>query len=203
MTDYQIPCDTFARLATLTTGDQGPWFRCVRYDRGALVATDRQFLAAEHIGNMPGAFYIIPDPVLVDQCRKEAEHGGIMTITVIPELKWASAKTMFGYEHPGNVVEWSDAPDPDFSRWRVPLMQCKDRPAPDGVLFINLAGLIKLTATAPSGSIVFEEAVTMSGRPTLVRDPQDPNWVGMFQPWGKFDDGQRFSPATLPAWLDQ
>lgn len=199
MTDYTIPCDTFVRLAILTHNDLGGWFGCVLIDNGVAVATDRKFLAAEHIGDpVDEPIYVIPDPALIEQCRKEAEHGGCLTITVTPELRYAVAKTTFGYVHVGNCVRWSDEPNPDFSQWRKHVERCRERTPGNGALFFNVVELTRLAMCAPSACVVFEDGVELTGRPMMVRDPHDSNWLGVFSPWPK---DQSFTPAVFPGWI--
>ena len=209
MTDFVIPCDTFVRLTNILHGmpdDIGDWFKTVRIDNGIAVATNRKILAAENVGGPAGVIHVIADQALINQCRTEAAFSSTLTITVNEVLKFAVAKTTLGYVHPGNCVLWSVDPpiagNPvpnDFDRWRTVVEQCKTpAQAPRGGMFWDADMIARLAAASPSGRVVFEEIIDVTGRPTIIRDINEYNWIGVFQP---FSTEESYQPATLPSWI--
>jgi hypothetical protein len=201
MTDFVIPCDTFVRLTNILYGmpeDISEWFKTVRIDNGIAVATNRRILAAENVGGPAGIIHVIADQALINQCRTEAAFSSALTITVNEVLKFAVAKTTLGYVHPGNCVRFSDDPN-DFDRWRTVVEQCKTpASAPRGGMFWDADMIARLAAASPSGRVVFEEIIDATGRPTIIRDINEYNWIGVFQP---FSTEESYSPATLPTWI--
>lgn len=201
MTDFVIPCDTFVRLSNIIHGlpdDVGPWFNTIRIDNGVAVATNRRILAAENVGGPAGIIHVMADPALINQCRTEAAFSSTLTITVNEVLKYAVAKTTLGYVHPGNCVLFGDG-DKDFDRWRSIVEQCKT-PAQTarGGMFWDADMIARLAAASPSGRVVFEEIIDATGRPTIIRDINEYNWIGVFQP---FSTEESYQPATLPSWI--
>lgn len=201
MTDYVIPCETFVRLARVLTNmpdDIDPCFNVIRIDNGVAVATDRRILAAENIGGPAGIVHVIADAQLIAHCAAEAPFASSLTITVVPELRFATAKTTLGYMYPGNCVYWDNV-SPDYDRWRSVVGQCS-KPATaarGGMLWVG-DRVAQLIASSPSGSVIFEEIIDATGRPTIIRDVNDYNWLGVFQP---FERERHHTPATLPNWM--
>lgn len=203
MADFIIPCDVFARLSrvlAIESTEPTPWFRSVRIDNGIAVATNRIVMAVENISSTNvGVVHIIADPDLIAQCMIEAPFKSTLTITVNDMLKYAVAKTTLGYIHPGNCAVWSDEPN-DFDRWRS-IVDLARQPVdkPSGGMFWSAENIASLAAASPSGRIVFEEIIDCTGtRPTIVRDVNDYEWFGLFQPYSR---DSNYSPATLPSWM--
>jgi len=204
MVDFVIPCDTFARLtnvlADFPPGNEQGWFNSVRIDNGQAVASNRHVMAIENIGGPSGVVHIAPDPVLIAQCRTEAKFSSKLTITVNETLRFAVAKTTLGYIHPGNCALWLDVPNDDYNRWRSIVMQCKERVKKSrGGMFWRADDIARLASSSPSGRLVFEETIDAQTRPTLIRDTNDYEWLGVFNPFG--DGGEHHNPATLPSWM--
>jgi hypothetical protein len=202
MTDFVIPCDTFVRLSNVLHDflpDGEPWFTSIRIDNGQAVATNRSIMAIENIGGPAGIVHVIADPALIEQCRKEAPFKSTLTITVNEPLKFAVAKTMLGYVHPGNCAVWSDAPN-DFDKWRETVLRCKEPVAKSsGGMFWNADGIARLAAASPSGGLIFEETIDANGaRPTLIRDVAEHDWLGVFNPFSSVNNQPA---ATLPSWM--
>jgi hypothetical protein len=199
MTDYTIKCDTIARLSNVI-GDEtvNEWFRTIRIDNGVAVASDRKLMVAENIGGPAGIIHLICTPNLIAQCKYEAQFNGVLTITVIEELKFATAKTTYGYVEPNNCCLWSAERSADFDRWRE-LANSVREPAtqPNGAMHWNTAYIHRLSEASPSGCIIFEEIIDLS-RYALVRDIHDPNWFGLFNGYLASEEGV---PATLPGWM--
>lgn len=197
MTDFTIRCDTFARLSTILDGEIEPLFNCIRLDNGQAVATNRMLMAIENIGGPSGIVHIIADPALIAQCVTEAKFDSRLTITVVEELKFATAKTTLGYIHPGNCSYWPEAVTP-FDRWRDVVMQAKEPAlASKGGMFWDAASMSRLASSSPSGRVVFEQNIDTS-RPALIRDVTDYDWLGVFTPFSAKDN---FVPATIPTWM--
>lgn len=201
MTDFVIPCDTFVRLTNVLV-DPLPscdeWFKSVRIDNGQALATNRRVMAIENIGGPSGIVHIIADPVLIEQCRKEAVFNSTLTITVNDLLKYAVAKTTLGYVHPGNCAVWSTAPRDDYDRWRKVIMTAKtDGGKSNGGMFWNADNIARLAASSPSSRVVFAETIDVT-KPTIIRDVSDPDWLGVFYPAS--DEGNQ-GAATLPTWM--
>jgi hypothetical protein len=198
MTDFTISCDTLVRLSTVSDpNNDDPAFRCLRIDNGCAVATNRSFMAIEHVGGPAGVIHIILDAALINQCRTEAKFDSKLTITVNEMLKFAVAKTTLGYVHPGNCVYWSDTPT-DFDRWRAVTMDAgTTRPKSNGGMFWLADKVAALAASSPSGSVVFAEIID-TAFPTLIRDVTDGHWLGVFNP-NSFKNS--YKAATLPTWM--
>jgi hypothetical protein len=195
MTDYVIPCDTFARLASLATADE--WFNTVRIENGVALASNKLFMAIERIGGPDGVIHIIADPLLVQQCQTEAQYSSTLTITVIEAMQFATAKTTLGYIHPGNCCKWS-GPENDLNDWRkIVANAAEPAAASNGGMVWNARCLAAIIACAPSKCVSFEENIDVS-RPALMRDVADPNWVGLFNPWLETGD---YPAAVMPEWL--
>jgi len=205
MTDFTIPCDTIARLSRILTVESTEptiWFRSIRIDHGIALATNRVVMAVEKINSdtNDGVIHIIADQALITQCASEAPFKSMLTITVNELLQYAVAKTTLGYVHPGNCVVWSNEPN-DFDRWRS-IIDLTREPAikPSGGMYWSAENIANLAAASPSGRLVFEEIIDCTGaRPTIVRDVNDYEWFGIFQPFTRGDGS--YSPATLPSWM--
>jgi hypothetical protein len=200
MADFRIPCDTVARLANVVAGlsdEIEPVFKCIRFDNGVAVTTDRSFMAIEKIGDFTGIFHMIVETTLIEQCRVESAFNGYLTITENESLKYAVGKTSLGYIHPNNVGFYPTSVTP-FDRWRDVVLQSKE-PASEAVggMFWNVDGLVKLATSSPSGRVVFEEHIDTK-RPSLIRDVYDHGWLGVFNP---FTVEKSYQPASLPSWM--
>lgn len=203
MTDYVISCDTVARLAKVLQvmpDNASEWFRSIRIDNGCAVVSNRATMVVELIGGPSGIVHLRTDPELVEQCIKEAPYGGKVTVTVNEALKFAVAKTTFGYAHPGNCAVWSDVSN-ELDRWRSIAWQTKEPLEKSvGAMFWNVDQISTLGDASPSGRIVFEAHIDAQRRPTVIRDITDYNWFALFNP---FNASESYSPATLPTWLTE
>ncbi len=200
MADFVIPCDTVVRLSNVIHSlpdNIDPVFRCVRFDNGLAVTTDRSFMAIEKIADFTGVFHMTVEPALIEQCRTEAAFNGTLTVTVNDALQYAVAKTSLGYIHPTNVGFYPSGANP-FDRWREVVLQSKEPAAAlIGGMFWDVDGLTRLATSSPSGRIVFEEKIDTT-RPSLIRDINDHSWLGVFKP---FTSDKSYQPASLPSWM--
>ncbi len=198
MTEFTISCDAFVRLSKVLhnfADDVDPVFKTIRFDSGQAVATNRSFMAIENIGGHSGIAHVIVDPALLAQATTEIAFGSKMTIIVNEPLQFTIAKTTLGYTS-GNIGYFPGATD--FDRWRSIVEQARV-PATTayGGMFWDASQVAMLAASSPSGMIVFEELINCA-RPTLMRDTQDYNWLGVFNP---FQVQHSYSPATIPNWI--
>lgn len=197
--NFEIPCDVFARLSNVLRhmpDNANEWLRSIRIENNMAIASNRRILAIEQIsGNENGMVHIISDPVLIEQCRKEAPFDSKLYIAVNDMLKFATAKTTMGYIHPGNCAVFSDAPN-DLDKWRskIPLTPAAKA---KGAMLWNMEAVADLGASSPSGRLVFEEIVDVN-RLLIVRDITDDKWFGGFVPKATSDV---YDPAALPRWF--
>lgn len=196
-----IPCDTLVRLASVIDADAPEPFTFIRVDNGQLVASNKRIMSIDNI--MPrfdGLAYIYPDPALVAQCAKEAPYNSTVSLTVTEPLRHAMAKTSMGYVS-GNL--WRDGEPSNFDRWRAVALRAatEGQSSNRGGMFWNVKEIERLMGAAPSGKVVFSENINTDA-PTLLRDPNDFDWCGVFspEPNRKAGDPQAFS-ASLPDWL--
>lgn len=199
MTTYTIPCETFARLARLldATDSNDPWVNSIRLESNLAIVTSRTMLAVERlpVTNDDAPIHIVTSPDLVTACAGEASFNGSLEVVVNDALRWASAKTTFGFQLPTNATVWSDVPNP-LDRWRsiVP----SDAPTKSkGSLCLWTDQLQHLVAASPSHQIVFPAVIDWTV-PVLIRDAVDENWFAVFYV-RKSDNPHK--PAIKPEWL--
>lgn len=203
MAEFIISCDTFARLSHMCgredEKDCDEFFRSIRIDNGVAVATNRKIMAIENIGGPSGVVHLKPDPALIVQCKAEAGYGGKLTVLVNDQLKFAIAKTTFGFTS-GNIGVFSDQPT-RFDIWRTLIEQVKTPiTASRGGMFWNVDMVTRLAASSPSGDLFFEEFIDVSGhRPCIITDKNDYNWCALLNP--HIESGNMSVPAALPSWL--
>jgi len=198
MSEYVIPCEVFARLSNLLAisyDETDEWCNSVRIDRGCAMVTNRHFMVVERIDcDLPDPVHIVADPVLIEQCRKEAQYHSKLHIAVVPAIKYASAKTTFGYQYPGNAALWLAAPN-ELDKWRSIIPDNVSATSHGGML-LDLEGLKCMIATSPSGRIVVEQNVDFT-KPVIVNDAVDPNWFGVFSA----REDKLHNPAIIPKWV--
>jgi hypothetical protein len=201
MTDFIIPCDAFVRASVVLNDfheDATEWTRSMRIDNGQLVASNHHIMTVENIGGNEGVTHIRPDAALVEQCRVGSQFNAVLHVIVNDMLKFTVAKTSLGYVHPGNAGVWSAEPNA-LDKWRSIVMKAA-QPAEksNGGMFWGAAVMTQLNVASPSGALVFEEHIDCNGRPTIVRDINDPDWFALFNPYLL---GATHQPATLPRWM--
>lgn len=195
----KIPCETIVRFAQLIDpSEDDPVFHTIRLDNGQIIASDRKFMAIENIGGFTGIHHIVVDAALLAQCETEAQYSSYIEITPNDMLKYTVAKTTLGYVT-GNIGVWPAAGNA-FDRWRDVARQCAEPvAAAKGAMIWHTDGLIRLAKASPSGIVVFEQLIDAETRPTIVRDINSPDWVGLFLP--RISDGMYHGAAMLPGWL--
>ena len=195
--EHIIPCETFARLCNVLKfmPKDDPWCRSIRLDGNMAIATNRFYIAIERLDTSVASVLHIPaDPVLIEQCVKEAPFHSKMHIVANDMLRFASLKTSLGYAYPGNAGVYLDTLNP-VDRWReiVPTSLPKKS---KGSMCIDTAMLASLAESSPSGKITFPEHIDWT-LPVVVRDAVDPNWCGIF--YVRESDNPH-DPATIPGW---
>lgn len=210
---FKIPCSTFARLANAAIpqpNETRHHINCIRFENvnGACyaIATNALIAAIEHLGNTEWQDYgicIARDPALIAQCESEASFDSELTIDVIINdiMKFASAKTTFGYTHPDNVLRYppdgmDHRPWNDFRSLVPDEMPSKSA----GFLFMDTEQITNLGKASPSGRLVFPKFID-SSKPVLVRDAVDPAWLGLFLPRDNGGSQDKLKPATRPEWI--
>ena len=200
MSEFTIPCDTVVRLANVLRGipdTVDPVFRTLRLENGCVIATDRKFMAVEYVGEFTGTFHFILDEALIAQCKIEAGYNASLSIIYNEVLGYGVAKTALGYTANYNCAY--AGPANDFDRWRSIVAQTAESSKESvGAMFWDTDGISKLSASSPSGSVVFEEKIN-TNRPTLMRDVHDNRWIGIFNP---YSSDIAYQPATLPTWAN-
>jgi hypothetical protein len=215
---FKIPCETFARLsiAAVPLSDVPPTsvideLACVylehRKGQTLAIATNNRICAIERLGNTDqpdGSVCVTIDPVLVQQCLTEAQFDGELTIDVTDNeiLRWAAAKTSFGYTYNGNAGRFPEVGTKfkHWADWRSILPPARKKQEPSGFLHFRAAHLEILAKASPSGCIIFPEIIN-TDEPILLRDSVDPNWLGMFMGVVEDSDEKQYEPATRPEWL--
>lgn len=200
MAEFVIPCETLVRFSKILQDFPDGCcesFMCIRFEDDLVIATNRAYMAVEHIGGgNTGSFFLKVDEALLAQCKGEAAFSSRLTITVTEMLKHAVGKTTYGYVTPGNIGYFGEV-SADWDRW-ASIVGGAVTPAekPRGGMYWDVAGLETLVGSSPSGKVVFEEVIDTT-RPTLIRDITDPNWIGLFNPHNM---RETYQPATMPAW---
>lgn len=202
MTEITLSCETFLRINRVIENlpsDMHPSWSTLRFENGCVIATDKSFMAIENFSSQQFApFHIVRDEALLAQCETESKFNSRMTIVVNEMLKFAVIKTSLGYQTATNML-FVEPIDPAWDKWRGLVEQCRE-PATraNGPMFWALSGIERLTASSPSGMIVFEELIDVN-RPTLIRDVTDYHWLGVFHPTSM---QEHYTAASLPSWIN-
>lgn len=210
---FQIKCATFVRLASICNFfeshiSEETKQKCntlrLEISKGKVfaIATNVKIAAIEWIGNTTekdGVAHIILDPAIVNQCKAEAWFDGVLTINTIPEIAIANASTSSGWVYPTNACYWFDeTPLDKWREWAPEKMATKS----SGIMWWNLFYVEALLASAFSGKIVFPEFINTK-EPIVLRDRDNPNWVGLFLADPTPYEQRVTEPATLPEWWNQ
>lgn len=210
MAEFTISCAAFVRLATITKGYSPGQGReellsvtiLRRNGRVLAAATNSQIFVVEFLGTQTAPdeiIRIVTDEALVEQCRSETAFGSSLTVQTNDILKFATAKTTFGYNHPTNAALWDCHPGNLIEYLIDKASTFKQPKKSSGAMHWYIEPLQALFAAAPSGRVMFPEKIDAT-EPVILRDPVDPNWCGMFLPTLKAGDKDA-EPATLPDWL--
>ena len=193
-----VPCETIVRLSNLFRHATDDNFRCLRFEDGVVVASDRSFMCVENLmTKFSGTFHVVIDDETLEHCRTEMAFNSTFTIVPNDAIKFTVGKTTLGYQT-DNIGFYPEKTDLD--RWREIFAQC-DEPVEknSGVMIWEAERVARFAASSPSGIIVFEEHHRVGERPILVRDAETSDWCGVFMPTIK--DGKHHASATPPRWL--
>ena len=205
-----VPCDVFIRLAKVATAFEAErdtkYFNSVYFEAkdGKLIAisTNIKFASIEFLGKTDqadGSFNVACDPALITQCETEKQYKGTMQIVFMEALRYASVKTTFGYNYPGNAAVFTETDNPAFERWRkwLPDKMPSERDSP---MFVDAFNLAILAESSPSGAILFPE---FTSSVVIVRDAYLDNWIGAFLGAGNAPDGRLLKdiPVKIPDWV--
>lgn len=201
-----IPCETFVRMSKVPLALKAAYdehyykslFIEIRNKKLFFVSTNIKFAAIEYAGNIDqsnGFFNIAYNEALLIQATEEAKFSGVINVTYVEMLKFATAKTTFGYVHSENLAVFATQ-KPEFETWRNWLPD-EIPTKPNGCINVTAHNLACLAAASPSGLIAFPQMVT-TGKPVLVHDAHSPNWIGLF-----LDDGktQGVRAVAIPTWV--
>lgn len=204
--NIEIPCQLYYRISDiplmLDPDDKRKYLKCIYLERKAgklfVIATNAKIASVELLGDSAGpdeCTAIVVDQALIDQCQKEIPFNSSLVIVANPALQFTTIKTKFGYNHPGNaMVQLPDANN--FATWRKWFPD--DVPKKSfGVMQWSSRQIYALANASPSSVLRFPEFID-TNVPVIIRDVENDNWVGAFNPLPL--EGQ-CQPATVPDWL--
>jgi hypothetical protein len=207
--EVKLNCGTFVRLAAiaLTPRAKTEKLDVIYIERKAgltvAIAANRNVAAIERIeagGNdAEGAFCLSIDPALLNQCKTEIAFASNLEIVANVMLGFISVKTTMGFIAPGNGGHFKPSHFASWREWLPP----KDVQASKGGIFCAASSAVDLLLnSSPSGQIVFPEIIDTK-KPLIVRDFLDENWLGLFMPIAKNDQGDQIEcpGAIVPAWV--
>jgi len=196
--EHIISCETFARLSNVLKHmpKDDPWCRSIRLDGNLAIATNRQYLVIERLETVaPSVLHITADPILIEQCVKEAAFHSKMHIVANDMLRFASLKTSLGYQFPGNAALYLNSSNV-LDRWREVIPTAMPKKS-KGSMCLALGEINNLAESSPSGTIIFPEHIDWT-QPIVVRDAIDSNWAAIFY---VREAENPHEPATIPGWL--
>lgn len=207
---FTIPCEVFARLATVATAmeaERDPaYFRSVYLENKAgksfAITTNIKFVAIEYLGETKapdGSINVDCHDAILAQCEVERGLKGVLHVDYMPELRFASVKSTFGFTHAVNAAVFTAADNPAFERWRNWLPE-KLPHGSESPMFADAEQLHALACSSPSGAILFP---AFTSKVVVVRDAHSENWIGVFLGVGTSRDGRTLKeiPVRMPDWV--
>ena len=207
---FTIPCEVFARLATVATSlvadRDSDYFRSVYLEnksgKSFAITTNIKFASIEYLGETKesdGSINIDCHDAILAQCEVERGLKGVLHIDYMPELRFASVKSTFGFTHSQNAAVFTATDNPAFERWRNWLpdkLPCGS----DSPMFVDAEQLHALAKSSPSGAILFPQ---FTSKVVVVRDAYSDNWIGAFLGSGTLQDGRILKeiPVRMPDWV--
>jgi hypothetical protein len=206
---FHIKCSTFVRLASVcgffessTDEEIRTKLNTVRLEnhKGKTIAivSNNKVAAIEVVNTSPagenGYAHVVLDPALIQQCQAESFLDGVLSINTIPEIATAMASTSSGWQYQGNACHWFE--DSYLDNWRE-LAPAASAIMSDGIMMWNLYHLETLLKSSPSGKVYFPQFINAK-EPVVLRDRENPHWVGLFVP--KPHEDEIKIPAVLPEW---
>lgn len=196
--EHVISCETFARLCNVLKHmpKDDEWCNSIRLEGNVAIVTNRFYLVVERLETTaPSVLHIPADPILIEQCAKEAPYHSKLHIVANDMLQFASLKTSLGYQYPGNAGLYINKENV-IDRWREIIPASLPKKS-KGSMCLNTAELKNIAESSPSGQIVFPEHIDWT-QPVVVRDAVDPNWCAFFY---ARESENPHDPATIPGWV--
>lgn len=207
---FDIKCSTFTRLASIcnffepeTTQEQRASINTLRLEaiNGKIIAicTNQRIAAVEYIAqcdpNLREVIHVILSEELVSRCKLEAIMDGVLSINTIPEIANAMAQTSSGWMLTTNVCTWPDETVLDNWRKFAPDESFKKS---EGIMVWNLLQVQALFESSPTGKVYFPRHID-ANKPVVLRDMNNPFWVGLFIP-STYNHKVQKESAELPDW---
>lgn len=204
---FTIPCKTFNRLAIIPQNftedvpeETRSILKCIRLEnhKGNTIAitANQKVAAIELIGktNEPdGHVHLLVNDEILKAASNEHD---VFEVFSAPAIGIGSLKSMFGYQHSGNACIYPK--ETVMDKWREwapkkPVTKSK------GAIFLNLNYIELLNKSSPSGRLEFPCYVDVD-QPVVLRDINNPSWVGLFTPRPPPLHPADVKGATLPNW---
>jgi hypothetical protein len=193
---FSIPAETFVRMANAAarpTDDKRPELAVIRleyYDgKYFCIASTSWVIAVEYMGptKEPNAFVNVP----IDGGLLDIPYGDIIEFDY-----WSDFALLTCTNRPLLALQAVKIDIPLFNRWYEIFPAVLQR-VDHGFLFVQAEYFQRLADASPSGKLCFPEVID-NRRVTIIRDKEDPNWIGAFLPT---DNEEKAKPATRPEWL--
>ena len=213
--EFIVPCDVIARFAPLARSQKASetrdYLSTIYIERTNnktfVVATNVKTAAIEYLKDAPkgedGYILLQLHEPLIKACDNEAAYNSRLHIVYIPEIKFATAKTDFGYVCTDNIshplapitTQKFDDVRREWVTWRqwAPLYIPKQT---YGALDMSAIELYGLARASPSGRLLFPLHIDRR-MSVLVRDSESDDWCGLFMP----DTGTENKGVELPVWM--
>lgn len=210
---FEIKCSAFLRLASVCNffkptmphelKEQINTVRLEKINGKTIgIATNQQIAVMEilpqfELGENAKVIHIVLDPILINQCKLEKFLDGSLYINAIPEMAIAQARTSSGWNYPGNACHWfAETIMDEWNMWALPIPTKSTK-----IMAWDLAHIQALFEASPTGHIYFPQYIDAE-KPVIIRDRNNPDWVGIFIPKPSNTESQKES-AKLPDWWKQ
>jgi hypothetical protein len=163
------------------------------------IATNVKIAAIEYLGQTvekDGVAHVILDPQILERCKAESWMDGSLIVNTIPEIALGNLTTTNNWAFNGNACHWfEETPLNDWRKW------ADDKPAKisKGIMWWNLYYVESLLRSSKSGKVIFPQHIDTE-QPVILRDRENPNWVGLFMADPTPYEDRVIQPATLPEW---
>lgn len=204
---FTISCKTFLRLSYIPQNftedvpeENRVPLRCIRLENHngncIAIAANQKVAAIELIGKTKepdGVVHVVIDEQILSACSNEHDT---LEVIAMPQLLMGTVKSMFGFQYVGNPCMFYDSTVMD--EWRTwspkkPVTKSK------GALFLNMNYIRLLNQSSPSGRLEFPLYIDVD-QPVILRDIENPAWVGLFMPYPPVSNPYQIKGAELPEW---
>lgn len=194
----------FMQIPTLfeptTTEDLKKELKTIRLEiknkKQFIVSTNQQIAAVEYLGKTNEAddvCYLNLSEKLTNYINANYFLNEDFVVETIPDLAFAMAKTEKYIDN--NPCLWFE--ENVLNNWRDWFSVTVEKQ--HGAMYWDLYHLVKLFESSPSGKINFPMIIDVN-KPVLLRDQNNPNWLGVFIPSPNPDE-KIYEPARLPEWF--